>query len=65
MYIRNFKYSDEERVIGLGKRIFREADEIPLLQRALSLCVPELSFVAVEDKTIIGFTLVCAKVTNV
>lgn len=65
MYIRNFKYSDEERVIGLGKRIFREADEIPLLQKALRLCVPELSFVAVEDKNIIGFTLACVKMTNV
>ena len=65
MYIRKFRQSDKEHVEELGKRIFRETDEIPLLQKALSLCVPELSFVAVEDKTIIGFALVCAKVTNV
>jgi ribosomal protein S18 acetylase RimI-like enzyme len=65
MQIRNLKYSDKERVLELGRKIFRETDEIPLLQKALNLCVPELSFVAVEDKTIVGFTLVCIKMTNV
>lgn len=65
MYIRKFKQSDVPRVLGLGKQIFRETDEIPLLQKALTQCVPELSFVAVEDKTIIGFTLVCVKMTNI
>jgi predicted N-acetyltransferase YhbS len=65
MQIRNLKYSDKERVLELGRKIFREADEIPLLEKALTLCVPELSFVAVEDKTIVGFTLVCIKMTNV
>ena len=65
MLIRNFKNSDKERVLELGRKIFRETDEIPLLHKALNLCVPELSFVAVEDKNIVGFTLVCIKMTNV
>ena len=63
--IRNLKQCDKEGVLELGKKIFREKDEIPMLQKALFLCVPELSFVAVEDKAIIGFTLVCIKMTNV
>lgn len=63
--VRNLKQCDKERILELGRKIFREKDEIPLLQKALFLCVPELSFVAVEDKTIIGFTLVCIKMTNV
>jgi ribosomal protein S18 acetylase RimI-like enzyme len=63
--IRNLKQHDKDAVFELGKKIFREDDEIPLLRKALSLCVPELSFVAVEDKTIVGFTLVCTKMTKV
>jgi ribosomal protein S18 acetylase RimI-like enzyme len=63
--IRKLKQSDKERILDLGKRIFREDDEIPLLQKALYLCVPELSLVAVEEKNIVGFTLVCKKMTNV
>jgi GNAT superfamily N-acetyltransferase len=65
MLVRNLKQCDKAKVLELGKKIFREADEIPLLQKALYLCVPELSFVAVEDKNIVGFTLVCQKMTNV
>lgn len=65
MLIRNLKQCDKAKVLELGKKIFREVDEIPLLQKALFLCVPELSLVAVEDKTIVGFTLVCVKMTNV
>ena len=63
--VRNLKQCDKNKILELGGKIFREEDEIPLLQKALFLCVPELSFVAVEDKTIIGFTLVCQKMTNV
>lgn len=63
--VRNLKQSDKERVLELGRKIFREEDEIPLLKKALFLCVSELSFVAVEDKNIVGFTLVCIKMTNV
>lgn len=65
MLLRNLKQCDKDRVLELGRKIFREEDEIPLLQKALYLCVPELSFVAVEDKNIVGFTLVCKKMTNV
>ncbi len=65
MHIRNFKQSDRECILELGTKVFREDDEIPLLQKALGQCVSELSFVAVEDKAIIGFTLVCVKMTNV
>ena len=63
--VRNLKQCDKEKVLDLGRKIFREEDEIPLLHKALFLCVPELSFIAVEDKNIIGFTLVCKKMTNV
>ncbi len=63
--VRNLKQCDKSKILELGGKIFREEDEIPLLQKALFLCVPELSFVAVEDKTIVGFTLVCIKMTNV
>lgn len=63
--VRNLKQCDKEKVLELGRKIFREEDEIPLLHKALFLCVPELSFVAVEDKNIVGFTLVCKKMTNV
>jgi GNAT superfamily N-acetyltransferase len=63
--VRNLKQCDKNKILELGGKIFREEDEIPLLKKALFLCVPELSFVAVEDKTIIGFTLVCQKMTNV
>jgi ribosomal protein S18 acetylase RimI-like enzyme len=63
--IRHIRVSDKERIMELGREIFREEDEIPLLQKALYLYVPELSYVAVEDKSIVGFTLVCKKMTNV
>jgi ribosomal protein S18 acetylase RimI-like enzyme len=63
--VRNLKQCDKTKILELGSKIFREGDEIPLLKKALFLCVPELSFVAVEDKTIVGFTLVCIKMTNV
>ena len=65
MQVRNLRQCDKAKVLELGKKIFRETDEIPLLQKALFLCVPELSLVAVEDKSIVGFTLVCQKMTNV
>lgn len=65
LLVRNLKQCDKDKVLEMGRKIFREEDEIPLLQKALFLCVPELSFVAVEEKTIVGFTLVCTKMTNV
>jgi ribosomal protein S18 acetylase RimI-like enzyme len=62
--LRTLRFSDKSSVFTLGCSIFRE-DEIPLLQKALALCIEHLSYVAVEDKKIIGFTLVCVKPTNV
>jgi ribosomal protein S18 acetylase RimI-like enzyme len=63
--LRHIRACDKDKIIELGHEIFREEDEIPLLQKALYLYVPELSYVAVEDKNIVGFTLVCKKMTNV
>lgn len=65
MLVRNIKQCDKDKIFELGNKIFREEDEVPLLQKALYLYVPELSFVVIEDKNIIGFTLVCKKMTNV
>ena len=63
--VRNLKECDKQNILELGRKIFREEDEIPLLHKALFLCVSELSFVAVDDKNIVGFTLVCQKMNNV
>jgi GNAT superfamily N-acetyltransferase len=63
--VRELKQNEKDKVLELGRKIFRDEDEIPLLKKELSLCLQELSFVAVEDKTIVGFTLVCKKMTNV
>jgi ribosomal protein S18 acetylase RimI-like enzyme len=63
--LRNIRTFDKKHIFELGKTLFREKDEIPDLQKALLFCVPELSYVAVEDKQIIGFTLVCKKLTTV
>ena len=63
--IRHMRINEKDKLFDLAAKIFREADEIPLLQKALLICIPELSFVAVENKTIIGFTLVCKTMTNV
>jgi len=63
--VRNFKPEDKNDVMELGRQIFREKDEIPLLQKALSIYHPSLSFVAVENNSIIGFTLVCKSMTYV
>jgi len=63
--LRKLCFSDKNAVFKIGCSIFREEDEIPLLQKALSTCIDSLSYVAVEDKKIIGFTLVCSKLTNV
>lgn len=63
--VRQLTIRDKEQILELGNKIFREEDEIPLLKKALCLCVPELSFLAVDDTDIIGFTLTCKKMTNV
>ncbi len=65
LYVRNMNNSDKCNIFELGSKIFREEDEIPILLKALTLCVPELSFVAVDNYRIVGFTLVCKTMTNV
>jgi len=65
MYTRNLQVNDLYAVEMLGRSLFREADEIPDLMKALRSYLPELSFVLVEDNKILGFTLVCKKMTNV
>ena len=61
---RRMRESDKEQIMNIGRRVFREEDEIPLLHKAIQQCVPELSLVAVEDKTVLGFALVCNKFTK-
>ena len=65
MYTRNLQVNDLYAVEILGRSLFRDADEIPDLMKALRSYHSELSFVLVEDNTILGFTLVCKKMTNV
>jgi ribosomal protein S18 acetylase RimI-like enzyme len=61
--VRKTKKTDEQEILELGHEIFREKDEIPLLRKALDQYVSDLSYVAVENNQIIGFTLVCQKMT--
>jgi len=63
--IRTMIPSDKLAIEIVGRSLFREVDEIPLLHKALSLCIPELSLVIEEENEILGFTLVCKKMTNV
>jgi ribosomal protein S18 acetylase RimI-like enzyme len=62
--IRRFRESDTESIQAMSQTIFRAEDEFPLLQKALHQCIPDVSLVAVEDKKVIGFTLVCKKITK-
>ena len=64
-HLRHVQSRDKKHIFELGKILFREEDEIPLLQKALLHYVPSLSYVAVDGNSIIGFTLVCAIPTNV
>ena len=63
--VRTLKQSEKNKVLELGRKIFREEDEIPLLEKAIGQCIPELSFVAIDNKSIIGFALTCKKMTKV
>jgi len=65
MHTRNLQLNDLYAVEMLGRSLFRDADEIPDLMKALRSYLSELSFVLVEDNKILGFTLVCKKMTNV
>jgi len=62
---RHVRKRDKEQIVELGKILFREEDEIPLLQKALLHYIPSLSYVAVDNNKVIGFTLVCSIPTNV
>lgn len=63
--VRNYNSADEKHIFSLGLKIFREKDEIPLLIKAINQCVPNLSFVVIDKNEIVGFTLVCKKMTYV
>lgn len=64
-HTRPLQESDKPTIMDIGRRVFREADEIPLLYKALQQCVPHLSLVAVDsNKKVLGFTLVCKKITK-
>ena len=65
MFVRNLQLNDLYAVEMLGRSLFRVEDEIPDLIKALRFYLPELSFVLVEDNKILGFTLVCRKMTHV
>jgi ribosomal protein S18 acetylase RimI-like enzyme len=62
--VRQLKEIDKGEILALGRNIFREEDEIPLLKQALRQCDLQLSFVAVDTKKISGFVLVCKEVTK-
>lgn len=62
--IRRIQESDTTAILAIGRSVFREEDEIPLLHKAIQQCVPHLSFVAVDNKHVVGFTLVCKTITK-
>jgi len=60
--------NDNDKVFELGLKLFREEDEIPLFKRALSSYIKDLSYVMIDNivgGNIVGFTLVCKKMTHV
>lgn len=65
LLLRNIRDCDKNMIFELGSLLFREEDEIPDLKKALAFCLPELSYVAIEDKHIIGFTLICKKLSTI
>jgi ribosomal protein S18 acetylase RimI-like enzyme len=65
IHIRSLHESDKPAIVSIGRHVFREEDEIPLLHKALQQCVPHVSLVAVDDNnTVLGFTLVCKTITK-
>lgn len=63
--LRTLRVKDKTAIYDLGITLFREEDEVPLLQTALIECNLSLSYVAVDNKKIVGFTLVGSTPTNV
>ena len=64
LVIRRLKHDEKTAILDLGRQVFREEDEIPLLRKAIAQCVLDLSFVALEANEIIGFALVCKEATK-
>jgi ribosomal protein S18 acetylase RimI-like enzyme len=64
LVIRRLKHDEKTAILDLGRQVFREEDEIPLLRKAIAQCVLDLSFVALEADEIIGFALVCKEATK-
>lgn len=65
MMIRHLHSSDFSSLLVLGAQLFRPEDELPDLQKALDVCFLELSYVAVENGCILGFTVICPPMTTV
>jgi ribosomal protein S18 acetylase RimI-like enzyme len=72
MLLKNMSNNYNEKVFELGVKLFRDEDEIPFFKKALSSYVKELSYVIIDDKDdnkndnkIVGFALVCKKMTHV
>lgn len=63
--IRTLTPRDLLPLFELGMSLFRPTDELPDLKKALDVCFLELSYVAVENGCIIGFTLVCPVMTTI
>lgn len=59
MLLRNLSELDKSTVYELGSTLFRDEDELPDLRLALTVCVLERSYVAVEDNVVVGFSVVC------
>lgn len=65
MIVRPLCSSDFSPLLVLGAQLFRPEDELPDLKKALDVCFLELSYVAVENGCILGFTVVCPPMTTV
>lgn len=65
MIVRNIQPSDFLSLFELGTQLFRPEDEVPELKKALDVCFLELSYVAVENGCILGFTVVCPLLTTI
>lgn len=63
--IRNMNEYDNEKVFKLGLTLFREEDEIPCFKEAIKTYIKELSYVVTESNNVIGFILVCKKMTKI
>jgi ribosomal protein S18 acetylase RimI-like enzyme len=64
---KNINTNDNKDILELGRLLFREDDDIPLLELALTLYIKELSYVIIDsnDNKIIGFIIVCKNNTKV